>query len=133
MRLADLLRATLTRYLGASMVALGADMGSFLILLRLGLAAAPASALGYSMGIAVHWWLSAHGVFSGVAQSGTERLRQKVLFLASALLGLGLTTGVVGLCAHAGLDPRAAKLLAVGVSFAITYILRARVVFAQTA
>jgi putative flippase GtrA len=131
MAFGQFLRLTLLRYLGASVVALGADMGGFLVLLRLGVAAAPASALGYTLGIAVHWWLSAHAVFvGGVASAGPERLRQKALFVVSALVGLLLTTAIVGAGAVAGLDPRLAKIVAVGVSFAVTYVLRARLVFA---
>lgn len=131
MAFAQFLRATLLRYLGASAVALAADMGGFLALLRLGLGAAPAAALGYTLGIAVHWWLCAHSVFAGaVAQEGPERWRQKGLFVASALVGLMLTTAIVGAGALAGLDPRLAKLVAVGASFAATYLLRARLVFA---
>ena len=129
-RVLPILRATLVRYLGASVVALGADMGSFLALLRLGVAAAPASALGYTLGIAVHWYLSAHAVFThGVAQDGAERWRQKAMFVASALVGLAITTGTVGVLTLAGLDPRAAKLAAVGLSFAVTYLIRSRMIF----
>lgn len=131
-RVLPILRATLVRYLGASVVALGADVGSFLALLRLGMAAAPASALGYTLGIAVHWYLSAHAVFTqGVAQDGPERWRQKAMFVASALVGLAITTGTVGLLTLAGIDPRAAKLAAVGLSFAVTYLIRSRMIFGR--
>lgn len=119
------------RYLGASAVALGFDMASFLVLLALGLAAAPASALSYSLGIVVHWFISSRAVFTaGVADRGPARTRQKALFVASALVGLALTAAIVGLGDAAGLDPRLAKIAAVGVSFAATWLLRARVVFA---
>ena len=129
--ISTLIRATVLRYLGASVVALGADMGSFLALLHLGVPAALASALAYAVGMAVHWWLSAHAVFVGhVAGSGPERLRQQVMFVGSALAGLAITTGIVGVGAYAGIDPRIAKIIAVGVSFAVTYLLRHRVVFA---
>ena len=119
------------RYLLASAVALGFDMGSFLVLLALGLAAAPAAALSYSLGIVVHWFISSRAVFTaGVAERGPARTRQKALFVASALVGLALTAGVVGLGSALGLDPRLAKLAAVGVSFTATWLLRARIVFA---
>ena len=119
------------RYLAASAVALGFDMGSFLLLLALGLHAAPAAALSYSLGIVVHWFISSRAVFiTGVAERGPARTRQKALFVVSALVGLALTAGVVGLGAALGLDPRLAKMIAVGVSFTATYLLRARIVFA---
>ena len=123
--------ATASRYLGASVVALGFDMGSFLVLLEAGMPAASASALSYTLGIAVHWFISSRAVFvGGVAARGPARTRQKALFVASALVGLALTAGVVGLGSALGLDPRLAKIVAVGVSFAATWLLRARVVFA---
>jgi putative flippase GtrA len=119
------------RYLAASVVALGFDMGSFLVLLDAGLPAASASALSYSLGIVVHWFISSRAVFTaGVAERGPARTRQKALFVASALIGLALTAGVVGLGSTLGLDPRLAKVAAVGVSFAATWLLRARIVFA---
>lgn len=120
-----------SRYLMASVVALGFDMASFLALLAAGLAAAPAAALSYSLGIVVHWFISSRAVFTaGVAERGPARTRQKALFVASALVGLALTAGVVGLGSALGLDPRLAKIAAVGVSFTATWLLRARIVFA---
>lgn len=120
-----------SRYLAASVVALGFDMGSFLVLLALGLPAAPAAALSYSLGIVVHWFISSRAVFvTGVAERGAARTRQKAMFVASALVGLALTAGIVGLGSALGLDPRLAKIAAVGVSFAATWLLRARIVFA---
>ena len=119
------------RYLAASIVALGFDMGSFLVLLALGLLAAPAAALSYSLGIVVHWFISSRAVFvAGVAERGPARTRQKAMFVASALVGLALTAGIVGLGAAVGIDPRLAKGAAVGVSFVATWLLRARIVFA---
>lgn len=124
-------RAAPSRYLAASVVALGFDLASFLALLAAGLAAAHAAALSYSLGILVHWFISSRAVFvDGVAERGPARTRQKALFVASALVGLALTAGIVGLGAALGLDPRLAKLAAVGVSFVATWLLRARIVFA---
>ena len=119
------------RYLAASVVALGFDMGSFMVLLAAGLAAAIASALSYSLGIVVHWFISSRAVFtSGVAERGPARTRQKALFVASALIGLALTAGIVGLGSAMGVNPLLAKVAAVGVSFVATWLLRARIVFA---
>ncbi len=124
-------RLVLGRYLAASVVALGFDMACFLALLAAGFVAAPAAALSYSLGILVHWYISSRAVFTGgVAERGPARTRQKALFVASALVGLALTAAIVGLGAALGLDPRLAKLAAVGVSFIATWLLRARIVFA---
>ena len=118
------------RYLGASLLALVVDMGGFLVLLRLGVGPAAAAALAYGLGVVAHWFVSAHAVFVGAVAQGAGRLRQQALFVGSALVGLGVTAGVVAMGTAAGADPRLAKLAAVGVSFAATYLLRARVVFA---
>ncbi len=118
------------RYGLASVGALAVDMGSFLALLALAMPAAAASAIGYGCGIAAHWLLSSRAVFADtVAERGRERTKQKALFVGSAMVGLGLTAGIVGLADIAGGDPRLAKLAAIAVSFATTWTLRYRVVF----
>ncbi|MEO5867930.1 MAG: GtrA family protein, partial [Sphingomonas sp.] len=89
------------------------------------------SALSYSAGIAAHWLISTRFVFADdVRALGAERRGQQMLFLISALVGLSLTTVIVTLAVALGLDARPAKLVAVGVSFQATYLLRAKVVFA---
>ena len=133
-QLATLRQVLLVRYLGASVIALVCDFACFLFLLRLGLAPAPASALGYGLGIAVHWQFSSRKVFIGsVASPGAARIRQKALFVGSALIGLAVTTAVVAAASGLGLDPRLAKLLAVAASFTITWLLRDSVVFRKPA
>lgn len=118
------------RYIAASAFALAVDMGTFLALLSLGLEAAIAAAAGYALGIAAHWVVSSRAVFTdGVAERGPDRNRQKALFIGSALAGLAITTAIVGLGTGLGLDPRLAKLAAIGASFTVTWLLRERVVF----
>ena len=130
-RFADIL---LLRYLAASALALGVDMGSFLLLLRLEVPAAPAAAAGYSLGIVAHWLLSSRAVFTqGVAQRGPERTRQKAMFVLSALFGLALTTGIVGAGDALGIDPRLAKLAAIAASFTATWLLREKLIFRHAA
>ena len=126
-----LLRATYLRYVAASAASLAVDFALFLALLSCAMSPMLASGLGYSAGILAHWWLSSRAVFSGgLAEVGAERRRQQALFLGSALVGLAITMGVVGLAAKAGLDPRLAKLAATGLAFQTTYLLRRRIVFA---
>jgi putative flippase GtrA len=126
-KIADL---RLVRYVLASVGALAVDVGSFLALLSLAVPAAGASAFGYALGIVAHWLLSSRAVFADtVAERGRERTKQKALFVVSAMIGLGLTTAIVGLADLGGIDPRLAKLAAIGVSFTVTWMLRNKVVF----
>jgi putative flippase GtrA len=122
----------LVRYFLASAGALAVDMGCFLALLAAGMWPASASAVGYCAGIVAHWLLSSRAVFTDtVAARGLARTRQKALFVVSALVGLGVTTVIVWSADAAGIDPRLAKIAAIGISFAITWLLRAKVVFGQ--
>lgn len=122
--------ARFLRYLLASVAALAVDMASFLVLLSAEVAAAPASAAGYSLGILAHWLLSSRTVFAdSVAERGGARSMQKAGFVGSALLGLSLTTLIVGAGDAAGIDPRIAKVAAIGASFLVTWIVRSRFVF----
>jgi putative flippase GtrA len=121
---------TLVRYILASVGALAVDMGTFLALLQLGAAAILASALGYTLGIVTHWLLSSRHVFiDQIAASGLARTRQKAMFVVSALIGLALTTAIVGTASAHGIDPRFAKLVAIAASFTATWLLRKKVVF----
>ena len=118
------------RYLAASVVALGADTGCFMLLLRGGMSPVTASAIGYCLGIAVHWLVSSRAVFADqTAARGPERDRQKLLFIGSALAGLLITTGMVGGAAAIGFHPLIAKAAAIVVSFQTTYLLRRQIVF----
>ena len=128
--LGRLRQLTLVRYALASIGALAVDVGTFLALLQLAPSAALASAIGYSVGIVAHWLLSSRAVFAdSVAQRGAARTRQKALFVVSALVGLALTTGIVGAAALVGVDPRFAKLAAIVVAFAATWLMREKIVF----
>lgn len=124
------LSLTYIRYGAASVVALGSDIGLFLLFLKLGFSPTSASALGYGIGIGVHWLISSRLVFpDGAAPRGPERNRQKGLFVGSALVGLAITTAIVTIGSFIGLLPIAAKLVAVIVSFQTTYMLRKAIVF----
>ena len=106
------------RYVLASVGALAVDVGSFLALLSIGMIAAPASAIGYSLGILAHWLMSSRAVFVGdVAERGIART------------GLALTTAIVGVSDWSGIDPRLAKVAAIVVSFFVTWLIRSRIVF----
>ena len=120
----------LARYIGASVIALAADVSTFLLLLQLGVFAAGASAASYSLGILVHWLVSSRKVFhDSVASHGIERTKQKAMFVVSALIGLALTTAIVGAGDLTGVDPRLAKLVAIVASFTLTWVLRNKIIF----
>lgn len=130
--LRELTSPTYIRYGLGSVVALGADMGLFIMLLHLGTAPIPASATAYMLGVLVHWLISSRLVFtSAAAPRGPARRRQKGLFLGSALLGLAITTAIVALGGLVGLLPVVAKLIAIAVSFQATYVVRRTMVFAS--
>jgi putative flippase GtrA len=130
--LSRLRNVTLLRYLVASALSLGVDMGSFTFLLLIGSAAAPAAAAGYALGILAHWLISSRKVFAdSVATRGPARTRQKAMFVVSALVGLGITTLIVGGGTAAGLEPHLAKLAAIIASFTVTWLLRSKIIFIQ--
>ena len=54
---------------------------------------------------------------------------QFALFVGSALVGLAITALIVAGGEVLGRDPRAAKLIAVGLSFLATFALRRAIVF----
>ncbi|AKM11438.1 hypothetical protein AB433_01575 [Croceicoccus naphthovorans] len=116
----------------ASVAALGIDLACFFALMAAGLAAPAAAAAGYAVGIAAHWFASSRFVFTGrVAAAGAGRTQQQGLFVASALVGLALTWAIVSAGTAFGIDPRLAKLVAIGASFVVTYALRACFVFGE--
>lgn len=134
-KLANRLRGNVfIRYVAVSVGALAADMAVFLLLLSAGLPSVAASAVGYSVGILAHWILSSRTVFPDrVSERGTAaRTQQKAMFVMSALLGLLLTMAIVGAGTAVGIDPRLAKICAIGVSFLLTYLLRNVVIFRST-
>lgn len=120
-----------TRYIGASVASLGVDFAIFMTALSLGVPPALAAATGYVAGIVCHWLISSRFVFNAqLASDAAARRSQQGLFVLSALVGLGITTAIVGLGSRFGLDPRIAKGVAIVVSFQATYLLRKKVVFA---
>ena len=102
-----------------------------MIALQVGTPPAAAAAIGYLAGVICHWLISSRAVFVGrVAQKSSDRWQQQALFLGSALVGLGITTAIVGIGSRWGVHPSVAKVAAIGVSFQATYMLRKKVVFA---
>ena len=119
------------RYVGVSAVAFAVDFSLFMAALSIGVAPASAAAIGYLLGVFAHWVLSSRLVFATqVSDVAAVRWQQQAMFVASAFVGLAITMAIVGIGSRFGYDPRLAKLVAIGVSFQATYLLRKKVVFA---
>ena len=117
-------RFTVTRYLAASLIALGFDISVFAALVAFGNDPTIASAIGYCAGIVVHWLISIQFVFVGKTRSGGDLLLQRVLFAGSAFVGLAITVTTVELLGRAGIDPVPAKIAAIAISFFAVYVMR---------
>lgn len=120
-------RFTFIRYLLASICALCSDMLLFLGLLRLDLHPAAAGFAGYALGLLVHWLISTRFVF---VSAGPATHGQRVGFVVSAIVGMGITLALITGLTAAGAAPAIAKLLAVPVSFLAVYAIRKYGVFA---
>lgn len=121
----------LPRYFLASVLALGVDYSIYLVLLRASPELSPALAAvpAYIAGAVVHYFVSRRFVFP---QGWLHRhqLREFALFLLSGLLGAALTSGVVwAVSAVPGAGIHWPKIVAVIVSFAVTYAVRKYLVF----
>jgi len=127
--LAILNRFSLTRYLLASVISLAFDVALFMVLVAFLVDPGWASAAGYSAGIVVHWLISSSFVFPGKARGGAALQLQRLGFIATAVLGLGITVSIVSGLTSAGVLPVMAKAAAVGVSFFAVYLTRKYGVF----
>lgn len=117
-------RFTFTRYLAASVIALAADTAVFLTVQMMGLYAGIAGAIGYSVGIIIHWLISANIVFVGRTKTGSPAYIQQTLFAGSAILGLVITLTTISVLSNMGFAPIFAKLVAVGLSFFAVFAVR---------
>jgi|TARA_R100001244_G_scaffold86820_8_gene66451 putative flippase GtrA len=127
--LAILNRFSITRYLMASIVSLAFDVALFMVLVALLVEPGWASAAGYSAGIVVHWLISSSFVFPGKARDGAALQLQRLGFIGTAILGLGITVSIVSGLTSAGVLPVMAKGAAVAVSFFAVYLTRKYGVF----
>jgi len=119
------------RYLVVSGIALGCDIVVYTSLITGALPAAAAGAIGYAVGLFVHYVLSARWVFPDVAQ---QRRTAPTLakFVATGLFGLTMTALVIGaLTQYRIVDAFTAKGIAVALSYVAVYLLRRAYVFAR--
>jgi len=120
------------RYGFASATGTVVDLLVFAGLIWLGLFAGLAAALGYACGTLWHWMVSSRIVFADrLAEPGRGRARQQVLFVASAMLGLALTTAIVTVMTGFGFTPAIAKFAAMCAAFTSVWLVRLMFVFAE--
>ena len=121
------------RYLIVSTVALGCDVAVYAGLLLSGTRAAAAGAVGYAIGLIVHYALSARWVFPDA--KGTRRTAPTLVkFVATGLIGLATTAAIIdGLTRNHVADAFSAKGAAVVTAYVIVFLLRRTYVFAAGA
>lgn len=116
-------------YLVVSALALACDTGTYLVVAVLGLSAAKAGAIGYLLGLGVHYGLSRTFVFDARATNKPEA-QLFLEFAASGLLGLALTVTVIATTVDIlGLALLPAKVAAIAISFVSVFLIRRFVVF----
>ena len=123
------LRAESIRYSLVSAVALACDVAAYALLLRAGLLAGLAGALGYVIGLCIHYLLSASWVFPD--RTGRRRaIPTFAKFAATGLLGVILTAGIIANLTGSGVaGPLVAKAAAVVTSYVAVFLLRRSMVF----
>lgn len=120
------------RYSFASASGTVIDLAAFGLLVWGSIAVWIAAPVGYALGTLWHWQVSSRMVFADrTAAKGQGRARQQALFVASALMGLALTTCIVTLAVQSGFDPATAKFAAMCVAFTSVWLVRLLFVFAQ--
>lgn len=119
----------LLRYTAVNLASLALDYAVFLPLTAASGLPVLASAVAYAAAFALNYKLTRRFVFAGQgAHKGERRLFAE--FMASGVLGLGLTAAVTGAGVYGlGLSAVGAKTVAVVISFIVLYAVRSRLVF----
>lgn len=120
----------LSRYALVSAFALALDFAVFLALNAAFGMPTLTGVIGYGCGLTLHYLLSRRFVFDA-ARSTKSAHRMFTEFVASGLVGLAVTAGVIALATGPlGLSALAGKVLAAGASFVGVYLIRRTIVFA---
>ncbi|MEM6586684.1 MAG: GtrA family protein [Pseudomonadota bacterium] len=128
----DTLAGRFVRYCFASVSGTAIDLAAFGLLVWGSLPAWIAAATGYTLGTVWHWQISSRIVFADRARAkGEGREKQQALFVASALLGLGLTTLIVSIAVQSGIPAIGAKIAAMCAAFTSVWLVRLLFVFAN--
>jgi len=119
------------RYFVTSLLALACDLLVYTALLRIGLIAAAAGAIGYLAGLCLHYRLSASWVFPDPARR-RRALPTFAKFAATGLLGVATTAAIIGILTGTGVAGAFyAKAVAVGSTYVAVFLLRRILVFAD--
>lgn len=106
------------------------DLGTLSLLYAAGGSAGLAAGIGYALGTLAHWLVSSRFVFPDrLADAVLKRGGQQVLFVVSAMLGIGITSAVVSCSVEAGANIVLAKALAMVSSFLVVFLVRLTIVF----
>ena len=117
------------RYAVVSAGALFCDVIVYTALVRIGLVASAAGALGYLAGLMLHFVVSASWVFPD--PGGRRTVPTLAKFAASGVVGLVMTATIIGVLTTSGLaGPFVAKGIAIALTFAGVFLLRRSYVFA---
>ena len=120
----------LSHYTVVSIVALGMDLAVFNAVLFSSMRASLAGIIGYTAGLGVHYVLSRRFVFTA-ADTAKGDLRRFGEFALTGCVGLAMTWGVIALATDvAHLPAMFGKIVAVGTSFVVVFLLRRGIVFA---
>ncbi len=121
----------LSCYTVVSVVALVVDLVVFRAALLANIRASEAGVIGYTTGMALHYVLSKRYVFAA-ADASKGDARRFVEFVLTGCCGLAITWSIIFLATEAAhAPPLAAKVLAVGLSFVVVFLLRRGIVFAR--
>jgi putative flippase GtrA len=105
------------------------DAGGFALLHRAGTPTALAAVVSFLVAALVNFQLSSNFVFMQAPSR-----RSFVLFLSMAAIGLSINAGLTVAISNAGgLPPEIAKILAIGVTFVVNFLLNYFVVFRASA
>ena len=132
--LAAWVRHDLFRYFAASLLALGADLGTFALCLRgLHFSLGWSASIGFTVGALVAYLLSIRWVFRQRAFAYAPAV-EFLAFVGIGIAGLGLTQALLWLgVVKLHLLPELVKLAAAVVTFVFNYFVRKTLLFAASA
>ncbi len=116
-------------YIAVSAIAWLVDVAVlYFAAILMGMPAYLAAALGYAVGLLVHYALSVRYVFTYRRMAG-RRHAEMLLYALTGVLGIALSAGIVHIGTLLGLTLIVSKLIATGVTFIAVFIIRKRVLF----
>jgi putative flippase GtrA len=118
-------------YLAVSGIALGVDFALYWLLLGLFAKAFMPAAIGYSVGLVVHYLLASRLVFGARhVKRGLAETPTFAKYCATGVAGLAMTAAIVGLGTDVlGWSAIGAKVAATGFAFVAVFLMRRYVVF----